>query len=189
MNKIAFRARIFQKKKFTIWDNRNRINQIIVLCILAIFGLMFFDDNKFNNRITGAIVIILLVFRLVLMLGKFGIEKKSTEDENYLEILEDEIRFEGKVIKIIDISSMNLVINNHYGEAQYTSPNDMKPIYSQGFDNILEFTTKKNRNFSIRFQLECKEHKEKLIPFSYHLIAHKIITPEKGAKILNLIKN
>lgn len=189
MNKLVFRARIFQKRESNIWDNRNRINKVISFCALAILGLMFFNDDKFNNGILCSIIIILLLFRVALLIGKFGIERKSDEEEYFLEIFENEIRFAENSIKIIDITSMNLKINNYYGEAQYTSPNDMRPSYSQGFDNKLEFTTKNNQNHIIRFQLENKEHKGKLIPFSNRLIANKIITPEKGTKFLNLLKD
>lgn len=186
MNKLAFKARIFQKKQYNIWDDRNRINQIIGFCILIIIGLMFFDNDKFNNRITGAILIILLVCRIALMVAKFGVEKKSNEEGGFLEISENELRFKEKEIKVKDIVSLSIELDNYYEQIEYRSPNSMRPIYTQGFDNILEFTTKKNQNYKVRFQLKNKEHKNKLIPFLYHLIINKVITPEKGAKILNL---
>ena len=189
MNKLAFKARMFQKKKPNIWDDRNKINRIILFCMLIVLGLMFFDDDKFNNRITGSIILILLIFRLVLMIGKFGIDKKSDVEGEFLEIFDSKIRFEGKEIRIENIMNLELEINNHYEKTEYRSPRDMRPFYSQGFDNFLKFSTKSNEKYHLRFQLENKEHKNKLIPFSYCLIENKIITPEMGANFLNLAKN
>ena len=188
MNKLAFKAKIFQKKEPNIWDDRNKINRIILFCMLIVLGLMFFDNDKFNNRITGFIIIILLFFRIALMIAKFGIDKKSDNESGFLEILDNKIRFEGKEILIENITTLNLEVNNYYEETEYRSPKDMRPFLSQGFDNFLKFSTKNNKNYNLRFQLENKEHKNKLIPFSYCLIGNKIITPEMGAKFLNLTR-
>ena len=189
MNKLAFKAKMYQKKKPNIWDDRNKINRIILFCMLIVLGLMFLDDDKFNNRITGGIILILLFFRIVLMVGKFGIDKKSDNEGGFLEIFDNKILFEGEEIKIENITTLNLEINSHYEKTEYRSPNDMRPFYSQGFDNFLNFSTKNNKNYNLRFQLENKKHKNKLIPFSFHLIRNKIITPEMGVKFLNLTKS
>lgn len=188
MNKLAFKARIFQERGDNIWDNRNGINNLLVFCMLVILGLILFNGEKFNNLISGSILLMLLIFKLALMVSKFGIEEKSNLEGGFLEIMDDEIRFKGNKIKISDISSINLEINNYYKALQYRSPNDMRPFYAQGFDNSLTLTTKNKENFSLRFQLENEKHKDLLIPFSYHLITNKVITAEKGALFLKLKK-
>lgn len=189
MNKLVFRAKMFQKKKSNIWDDRNKINRMILFCMLIVLGLMLFDDDRFNNKISGLIIIILLLFRLILMIGKFGIDKKSDTEAEFLEIFDNKIQFVGKEIRIENIMTLELKINNHYKKIEYTSPRDMRPIHSQGFDNFLNISTKNNKNYNLRFQLENKEHRDKLIPFLYRLVRNEIITPEMGAKFLNLTKS
>ena len=169
MNKLIFKARLFQEKPSNFWDDRNRLNKVISLFMLAILGLMLYD-NAFNNKIIGSILVVLLILKLRLHIGKFDIEKKSNEEGGFLEIFRDQINFGEHSVKISDINSVNLKVDDHYEKIRYRSSRDMRPFYSQGFDNELEFTTKSNQNFTLKFQLKSKEHKLRLIPFSYLLI-------------------
>ncbi|MEL6256645.1 MAG: hypothetical protein AAFR87_31890 [Bacteroidota bacterium] len=188
MNKLIFKARLFQEKPSNIWDDRNRLNKIISLFALAIVGLVLYD-NAFNNKIIGSILVVLLILKLRLHIGKYDIEKKSTLEGGFIEIFRDRINFGKHSVKISDINSVNLKVDDHYEKMRNRNSRDMRPFYSQGFDNELEITTKSKQNFTLRFQLINKEHKLRLIPFSYLLIENKIITREMGAKYLNLTKH
>ena len=160
----------------------NIIYLILGLCVGVI---LIFDVN---HLIPAIIIIICLIAEVVLKLNRFKTNKVPRRTIGGLEINSSEIILNNRIIKIEDIQTINIELNDYNNKVSMRREFDFRGMYSEGIHNYIKISTKQNEMISFNFKINSKKHRLHLVDFFRTLVANDLISMEDSLMALSIPK-